>query len=323
MANMIRLLLVPILILVPVLVAAQEAYVLGGAIQERSRSSANSFMWGLSYFENLSDRFALSFSYLNEGHPNKHHRDGLSAQFWARTNPVKSISFSVGAGPYYNFDTIRGHGDEPSRIVHSVAAAFSIAATVHRFDPLLVQIRANLIEGPHSYDSISLIAGIGYRLDRTATRPTRGTSQVVTSQNEVTGFIGLTVDNSYNSDNTFAQSVEYRRRLNHFAEWTAAWLNEGDSSCLGRNGPLSQIWLARGFYDDRLSLGIGVGPYLAFDDYETKGRERHITVLVPVGTMTGVYRFDEKWGVRVSWNRVVSHYDRDSDVVMAGVSRRF
>jgi hypothetical protein len=82
---------------------------------------------------------------------------------------------------------------------------------------------------------------------------------------------------------------------------------------------MTQIWAAHSFFDERLSLGIGGGPYFAVDRYHPGGDE---TVLGLFG-MTASYRFMPRWTVRVSWNRVVTNYNSDSDVILAGIGYLF
>jgi hypothetical protein len=40
-------------------------------------------------------------------------------------------------------------------------------------------------------------------------------------------------------------------------------------------------------------------------------------------TLTASYRFDPRWFARLSWNRVVTHYDRDTGVILLGGGYRF
>jgi len=40
-------------------------------------------------------------------------------------------------------------------------------------------------------------------------------------------------------------------------------------------------------------------------------------------TLTFSYRFDRRWLARLSWNRVVTGYDRDTDVILIGGGHRF
>jgi len=65
-------------------------------------------------------------------------------------------------------------------------------------------------------------------------------------------------------------------------------------------------------------VGLGLGPYFALDrstDYEPR-------VQALIGT-TFSYHFAHGWAARITWNRVSSNYDRDSDIITAGIGYRF
>ena len=40
-------------------------------------------------------------------------------------------------------------------------------------------------------------------------------------------------------------------------------------------------------------------------------------------TIAGSYRFNPRWDAQLKWNRVVTTYDRDTDVILAGVGYRW
>jgi hypothetical protein len=302
---------------------SQEFYALGGTIRNAHNDDDQSYLWGISYLEGLGEHFAFSFSWLNEGHLDNHHRDGLTGQLWVRTRIAnKAVSLLAGAGPYFYFDTTTPRSQPDCTNAHSWAAAFSVAATLHSFEPFLLHLRLNWIESGHSADTLSAALGLGYHLDTTGTMEQAGTTPF-TADNELALLLGATVDNSHNNSNRFAQALEYRRRLAKHAELTVGWLNEGNSSFFGRNGPFAQLWLARGFYSDRFSLGLGLGPYFAFHEHTSGDYERNVATLAWLLTMTAGYRLDDRWGVRLSWHRVISHYDRDADVVVAGLGYLF
>jgi hypothetical protein len=73
-------------------------------------------------------------------------------------------------------------------------------------------------------------------------------------------MIGQTTVNSANSPESLSQSIEYRRGIARYVDWTIAWLNEGDNRLIRRNGILSQAWLVRAFLDEQLALGVGLVP---------------------------------------------------------------
>jgi hypothetical protein len=40
-------------------------------------------------------------------------------------------------------------------------------------------------------------------------------------------------------------------------------------------------------------------------------------------TMSASYRINQQWSARLSWNRTVTGYDRDTDIIMGGIGYRF
>jgi hypothetical protein len=80
--------------------SGQEIYLLGG-LGDNPKSGEPPFTYQLSYSEGLSDHFAWSLSWLNEGHIKDHKRDGVTPQFWFRSDfQEKRFSLAAGAGPY-------------------------------------------------------------------------------------------------------------------------------------------------------------------------------------------------------------------------------
>ena len=94
--------------------------------------------------------------------------------------------------------------------------------------------------------------------------------------------------------------MEYRRTLGHYFEWTAGWLLEGGP--ISRNGPTTQIWAGRSFFDDRFTLGVGAGPYLGFDT--SPGNS--VTKLNWLVSASASYRFHEHWAIRATFSRVTT-----------------
>jgi hypothetical protein len=40
-------------------------------------------------------------------------------------------------------------------------------------------------------------------------------------------------------------------------------------------------------------------------------------------SVSALYRVTQHWSTRVTWNRVVTRYNRDADVIRAGIGYRF
>jgi hypothetical protein len=88
---------------------------------------------------------------------------------------------------------------------------------------------------------------------------------------------------------------------------------------IDRYGLTTQIWLAKPFLDDKISLGIGIGPYFALDR-RLKTQQGRMPIMF---STTGSYRINENWLIRATWDRVITTYDRDTDIFLGGIGYRF
>ena len=294
---------------------AQELYGLGGE-RENDKSHADTYAWQIEYMERLADHLSWSFSYLNEGHVLRHYRDGAVSQFWAHTEMLGGgFSLAAGLGAYRYFDTTPSNGSYADD--HGWGVISSVAATWRLHGPWLLQLRGNWIHSERDVDNLSVLAGIGYELE-----PTNSVKEQISPErpaNEVTLFLGQAMSNSFGSEPSVAEDVEYRRRLAPFLEWTVSSIYEGDNGAENRGGLATQLWVVRSFFDERLTLGIGGGPYFVVDTYHP-GTDKTVVALF---SMTASYRFMPHWSVRVSWNRVTTNYNSDSDVILGGIGYLF
>lgn len=307
---------------------AQEFTGLGGWMKDYSTTHDESFSWQLEYREGLGEHFAFSFSYLNEGHIKEHHRDGHAFQLWVRgTLFDRRLSVEAGLGPFFYYDTTRATiGDNWSND-HSWGGLLSISATWYLADRWMLQARANITETATSFDTMTLLFGLGYQL---APPPVPGPLTQAPAQaapptkNEITVLFGQTIVNSFGSESAFATSIEYRRSLLPAIDWSVAFLYEGENDIFRRQGIITELWGVRRFFNDRFSLAIGAGLYYVFNSaqYEhlTSSQGKELSGIV---TLSGNYRFTPHWGIRASWDRIVTSYDRDTDVILAGIGYHF
>jgi hypothetical protein len=304
-------------------VIAQEIHLLGGIIQERG-SRDRSYSWIVQYSQDLGEDWAVSFSWLNEGHFAHHHRDGHAMQLWVHTNPLwKRFVLAAGIGPYRYYDTKLAMEGASYVDSHGWGAIASFSATLHLDQRWLFTVQSNFIETGCGMNTSSLTAGIGYELEpsKTFDETHPSISEVDDAiQNEIAVLGGRTIVNSRESENAISLMLEYRRSLGQYVDWTIGWLNEGRPGPIDRGGMLTELWLVRRFLDDRLSLGVGGGPYLALDrcrNPQAEGDER--PAIAGLITMSASYALWSPWVVRISWHRVVTDYDRDTDVILAGL----
>ena len=301
----------------------QEFYAYGGWVENTDTHHDQDDAWGLAYMQGVGEHAMMSFTYLNEGHVSGHHRDGYTPQFWGRTSIIdRRLSFAAGIGPYFFFDTVSGRQND-SYDTHGWGGIFSLAATWYTESRWLFQVRGNWIGAVNSFNSFSVTGGIGYQLDAPSSPGPRTAAPCQTestTNNEITLFAGESTLNRLESRHTAAEALEYRRGLTNHIDWTIGFLNEGSSIPLERYGVTSQLWLVRAFFDDCLALGVGLGPYLAYDEY--RGRQGSTSVNALIG-LTASYRVSSQWAVRLTWDRVATNYDQDTDILLGGLTYRF
>jgi len=304
---------------------AQELTLLGGGLKE-SGTNYSSTVWAFEYQQPLKEHVAASFSWLNEGHVPGHHRDGQSVQIWGRTNVFdRRLSLAVGVGPYRYFDTTVSCAGGGYANIHGWGTVASLGATWYTW---LYQMRFNRIVARNSINTSALMFGIGYQLEPVSERgPQVAAPRKLekTTTDEITVFLGQTIVNSYYSQRDSARAIEYRHGLGRFVDVTLGVLNEGDPRLVRRTGVTAQIWGVREVLaSDRLLLGIGFGPYLAVDKYRTHVQsEGGDSKFSWIFTATAAYRLSEHWNARVSWNRINTNYNRDTDVLLLGAGYRY
>ena len=315
------------LVLISCPVQAQEFYLLGGVAGDPD-TSERSYSWQLEYMQEVGEHFAASLSYLNEGHLPDHHRDGNTLQGWMHTRVLdQRLSLAAGAGPYYYFDTTKGTTGGLSANDHGWGGMLSLAATWYTDSRWLFQLRTNWVGVGRSFDTLSAVAGIGYQLESPSLpeqHPKEPSRLEKTTNNEITMFLGQTIVNDFKSTHDVAMSIEYRRGLWRYLDWTVAWLYEGDERLIRRNGVTTQLWAVRPFFGDRLALGVGGGAYFAIDRYhDLFNGNGGSKLLSGIFTLTGSYRIHPRWDVRTSWSRLITTYNMDTDVILGGIGYRF
>lgn len=301
--------------------SAQELSAFGGFVKNTDRDNST-YQWQLDYREALGEHLDFNFTYLNEAHLPNHHRDGFGSQLWLRTTILdRRLALAAGVGPYYYFDTTSNPAGTGNLNDQGWGALVSLAATWYTASPWLVQLRSNWVETGGSIDTISLLFGVGYRLAPSpAEKPLQQTSpgDEAPAENEITAFIGKTSVFSSDSPHSLAVGLEYRRGLLRYLEGTVSWLYEGSNHGSQMNGLATQLWAAKAFFADSLALSFGAGPYIGYDRLHDNS-----LIVSGIATMSVAYRFHPRWGTRVSWNRIITDYDRDADVWLAGISYRF
>jgi hypothetical protein len=295
---------------------AEDIALTAGALKVNEKNET-SFAAALSYTHPVGEYSALSLTYLNEGHPQDHHRDGIDGQLWLRTKQLENgLSFGAGAGAYYYFDTARTASGDYSND-HGWAPIYSVSASWHFPSRWYAHLQANRVL-PRSKDATTqLLLGVGYRFEGVQGNKLHLSNPA--HDDTLTLSSGQTIVNSFDSERARAYSVEYRRVVRPYVDWSVSWLKEGSTARTDREGLASQLWLIRSL-SKHVELGMGAGPYVVYDLPEVPQRQRHLAGLV---TIVSRYHFDPSWVGQLSWNRVVTDYHRDADVLLLGLGRTF
>jgi hypothetical protein len=311
------------LFFVSFLCQAQDASLLAGAMKVDKRSDNHSFAVQMGYSQRMGEHMAVSAEYVNEGHPRLHHRDGLSLQSWLHTaTPSNGISFAVGIGPYYYFDTTTGNGSLADyRNDHGWGLLSSVSAKWHFAHRSYAEARLSRINGRAGHDSTVLVMGMGYEL-RDLPREVR-LSNADPGENLVMLLAGRSIVNSFKSEKASGYGIEYRRTVNPNLEWSVIGMNEGRVGVAERKGVSSQVWLLRPF-TERTVLELGAGGYLMRDQVNRGDvNEDPKTHLAPIATVGIRYRINPTLRAQFSWSRVITDYHRDSDVFLMGAGVAF
>jgi hypothetical protein len=306
--------------------SAQEFALYGGPL---TGEDEHSYGWALDYTEGIGQYFAGSFTWLNEGHIPDHHRDGPLMQVWARY-PFAQRRFviAVGVGPYGYFDTEAAEQGASYSNTHGWGVVYSARATWYSTQRWTANLQLNRVQVSRGPSTTAIMLGVGYQLDAPDTPGPRDfalpRTQKVTN-NEVTLLGGATILNSPESETSAAEAIEYRRGLTSYLDATLGYLHEGSGLTARRDGVTAQLWLTRAFFNERLALGVGVGAYAAIhhDESTENGNADGDGILSALVSVSASYRMTRNWAARVTWDRVLTRYSHDTDVILAGIGYRF
>jgi hypothetical protein len=303
--------------------ASELHFFLGGA--QASSPSELTYSWALEYRSRFSDHLSGSFTWLNEGHEQNHHRDGQAVQLWWHTAPDgRRARFELGLGPYRYFDTVTASNAEGYRNAHGWGLVASAGATWPMRDGWLASLRINRVQVSGSINSTAVVAGLGYNFDAandTALKAAPVSRSMDFRRSELDVMAGATIVNSLDADGELAGAVSWRVRATDHLTGSLTYLYEGKVHPGQRAGIAPQIWLE----DDltrRFSVGVGLGPYFATQKPPATedASPSNVSALVSV---TASYAITPDWVGRLTWNRVATRYDRDSDVVLFALGYRF
>ncbi|WP_306591169.1 hypothetical protein [Geothrix sp. 21YS21S-4] len=276
------------------------------------------YAWRMDYSQFIFPRVALSFGWLNEGHLPDHHRDGWVSQAWfVHRAPDHGLRLAAGLGVYRYFDT--SMVGEEYRNDHGTRPLLSLSASHPIGDgPLAARIQFNRTLGGRDPVTSSILVGLNLRLGA-PDPPAPSIGGKGDGKNELVFFYGTTILNSDSSETAEAFQVLYRRRLSPHWAWGATYVNEGSPELLRRDGLNLQAWLDGHYFQRRLHLAVGFGPYLTRVEQLDPDGERDDFRLSGRVSLEAGWRLAPRWTAHLSWNRTVTTYHRDTDLLAAGL----
>ena len=303
---------------------AQELNVFGGGVHDTDRSHS-SYSYQLEYMQSLGEHFAASLGYLNEGHLPIDRRDGYPLQVWGRTDALNHrLTLSAGLGPYWYMDThlVSPGGDYMND--HSFGSILSLDAAWHTGDRWLIHARANWIDAHSSFDSTTFSVGAGYLLSSEWCSTSESTAlggPGWTTGKELTVYGGDEVVNSFDHSNRSAtESLEYRQGIARNADWTATLIHENNPFLARETGLMTQLWAVRPVAGSEWRVGLGAGPYFAMGRNHDAGTgEPNPQSVCGVVSATAARRLNDRWDLRLTWNRIFTNDSRDSDTLLLGL----
>jgi hypothetical protein len=307
---------------VSTLAQAQDASLLAGAMRV-DKTDDTSFAVALGYTQRINRYVGLSADYLNEGHPPLHHRDGLGAQLWLHSAvPERGWSFGAGYGPYYYFDTTTGNGSLADyRNLHGWGQLMSANAIYHLHSRAYLEARLSHVHGKADHDSTMLLVGMGAELGPVSHADREENAEP--GENMLMPLVVRSIVNSFKSEKATSYGLEYRRTVNPNLEWSVIAMDEGRVGVAERKGVSAQFWLLRPF-TERTVLEMGFGAYAMRDQIDrydpNETPENHLAPIASIGMR---WRLTDTWRTQLTWNRVITHYHRDSDVFLLGLGVSF
>jgi hypothetical protein len=307
---------------------AQELTFLGG-LMSKSNFGQTSFTWQVDYRQDFCRNFAASIAYINEGHVSRHHRDGTAWEAWGRLPLFQDrVSLSLGLGAYYFYDTQPLPGGDTAN-VHGTAPIYSLSATGYLSNRWFYRLMLNRISPAKELNVNTLTVGAGFWFGQDR-KPTSGklgdapTEHAYVTENELTVFGGQSVVNTFFSQTARAYAAEYRRGVFPHVDWTASAIYEGDPEIIRRSGVATQLWFVNTFFNDRITVGGGLGPYIYLDHkHPANADQKNPAAIAPLASLTFSVRLSEHWIMRMVFDRVTSSYNRDADIFLLGLGYRW
>ncbi|MGA2550319.1 MAG: outer membrane beta-barrel protein [Burkholderiaceae bacterium] len=301
-----------------------ELEAFAGGLHSEDSNAESTYSWALEYRQPLFDSISASFTWLNEGHVTDHHRDGQAAQLWWRSKEEKSgLVFNLGLGPYRYYDTTRPAPDIHFQDAHGWGTILSAEADWYFASPWYPSIRLNQIEGHRSYNTTSVVFGLGYQFDEHPANA--GDAGMGTIEPppiwEADVYGGSTVANSFRSQTSSTLGLGGRAQVNEYLSASVTYLNIGHSPLEWHSGTAPQLWFEKNL-TPQVAVAVGLGALFRTDESVRSGRDAPSDPSAIIG-IGASYALSKRYVVRVVWDRVGTDDNHDADILLVGLGYRF
>jgi len=270
------------------------------------------FTCGVVLSHGFTDWFALNAVYLNEGHPDNHHRDGFAIQPSVYRD-FNRWRLQLSSGPYYSMDTTRRADDV---VLHDKNLGVLTSLTL-KWHPgprdWYLGIGYNHVWMPNKLNSNSVLLLAG-----TDTNKGSGTGNAGYGSKMKGGlWIGSANTTSPGSEVSGGGQLEVEFPHTDRISYSVAGLYEGNTTLANRKGVMAQAWYKEKFKN--WTFSAGAGPYLGHDS----SRSARATKLLGVASFRATYQLTGRTEIGLNFNRVISFYHKDADMFMLGIQRAF
>lgn len=277
-----------------------------------SYQEARTFTCGVNLSYGFTDWFALNAVYLNEGHPENHHRDGFAIQpsFYKDFNKWR---VQLSTGPYYSMDTTHRLDGTVLNDKHLGL----LSSLVLKWHPSqrnwYVGVGYNNVWMPNRLHSNSILLLVGTDIQKDVKNDDDGD----VSKRQVGLWIGPGNTTNPGTEVTNGGQLEFAFPFNDLFSYSIAALYEGNTTLANRKGVMAQAWYNEKFKN--WTISAGAGPYLEHDSLRDNGA----TGILAVASVRATYKLTYRTNIGLNFNRVISFYHKDADMFMLGIQRAF
>jgi hypothetical protein len=286
--------------------------------------------YGIDLDHTLTNNLSADIFYTNQGHFPEHHRDGTGVDFMYNKEVLPQLTVSAGAGPWTYSDTYIPVG-KPAQDLHGIGASAGVGAAYHFKDHIVVGVHANYYMGKNTFSDYNVLGSVGYEFGGKADSKTPGfssgdsdsSSSDSSGKNQIALMTGESAVNTPGNVRAVATDLEYRRSLTDSIDMTISGIDEGKNKFTNRVGIAPELWWKRNVLDDRLSLSVGAGVDAGLDGRRKSEGYASDKFAAGVISTSAIYKFTDHLDAHLTWHRILTNYNRDADVVTAGIGVNF